>query len=94
MIHLYSRIICQASKKIINRIVDVSECFGLPLNINKTKHKIISQKQNVRKQLFISGQQIEKFQKYSYLGTWVNEDCEHGIKVKSRIEMARGAFVT
>lgn len=77
----------------MDRIVDISESFGLSLNISKTKYMVISKKQNLREKLLISGQQIEKVQKYKYLGTLVNEDCKHGIEVKCRIEMAREAFV-
>lgn len=65
----------------------------MSLNINKSKNTTISKKQNIKEQLFIRGQQIEKVHKYSYLSIWVNEDWEYGIEVKCRIEMARSAFV-
>lgn len=54
---------------------------------------VIPKKQKVREKLLIRGKQIQKLQKYCYLGPCVNEDWEHGMEVKCRIEMARGAFV-
>jgi len=79
-------------RKIVDRIVDTSESFGLP-NISKAKYIVIMKKQNLSEKILIRGQQIEEDQKYKYLGTWVNEDWEHGMEVKCRIEMARGGFV-
>jgi len=79
-------------QRILNKIVDTSESFALFININKTKYMIISKKQFVGEQLFISGQQVEKVQNYNYLGTLVNEDWDHLVEIRCKIEMARGAF--
>jgi hypothetical protein len=47
----------------------------------------------LKEKLLIREQQIEKVQKYKYLGTWVNEEWDHGIEAKCRIEMVRRTFV-
>lgn len=52
---------------------------------------VISKKHIVREQLLIRWQPIKKVQKYSYLGTWVNEDWEYSKEIKFRVEMARVA---
>lgn len=54
---------------------------------------VIAKKQDAREKLLIRGQQIEKVQKYRYLGTWLNGKREHGMEVRFRIEMARSAFI-
>jgi len=46
--------------RIINKIIDTSKSFRLSLNLNKTKYIVISKKQTVEEQLFISGQQVDK----------------------------------
>jgi hypothetical protein len=80
-------------RKIVDRIVDINESFGLPLNISKAKYIVIMKKQNLSEKLLIKGQQIEEDQKYKYLGTLENEGWKHGMEAKCRIEMARGGFV-
>jgi len=42
--------------RILNRIFEVNEGFGLSLNINKTKYMIISKKQMEDKEFFIRDQ--------------------------------------
>jgi len=42
-------------QKIVDRIVDIREDFGLSLNISKTKYMEISKKQNLREKLLIRG---------------------------------------
>lgn len=45
-------------QNIVDRIVNISESFGLSLNISKTKYMIITKKQNLKEKLLIRVQQI------------------------------------
>jgi len=47
---------------------------------------------NLRGYLIIKNQRIEQVQKFSYLGTTINEDLNHSLEIKYRIERARKAF--
>lgn len=42
--------------------------------------------------ILVSGQPIERVCKYRYLGTWVTEDWDSHLEIKTRIEIARSAF--
>jgi len=59
---------------LVDRVVEVSEIYGLALNTKKTKFMIISENHNLRGHLIIKNQHIEQVQKFSYLGTTINVD--------------------
>jgi len=42
--------------------------------------------------LIIKNKRIEKVQRFKYLGTTINEDWDHLLEIKCRIERAREAF--
>uniref|UniRef100_A0A6P7F603 Uncharacterized protein LOC114326697 n=1 Tax=Diabrotica virgifera virgifera TaxID=50390 RepID=A0A6P7F603_DIAVI len=66
--------------------------YGLQMNVKKTKFMIIS-KQHTVGRLDIEGKQVERVNNYKYLGDWVNENNGQGREIRTRIEIARQAFI-
>ena len=64
-------------QNILDKITEVSEQFGLSINIAKTKMMIISRKEFHNINLIINGETIERVLKFKYLGATLNEkwDC-------------------
>lgn len=79
-------------QRLIDKISEASERYGLKVNINKTKFMIISKNTNTRGQLFIRNIPIQRVSEFTYLGTVVNEQWDHSQEIKVRIEKARSAF--
>lgn len=79
------------------RVADISAEYGLEINVKKTKWMVIHKK---RDKAAIEGQQlkldnalIERVTKFQYLGTWLQEETDQTVEIRSRIEKARKAFV-
>lgn len=53
----------------MNRIVEVSDQYGLDINTIKTKLMVISKKNIIDVQLIINQTRIERVNQYTYLGT-------------------------
>lgn len=77
----------------MNRVTRSSQEWGLDLNIKKTKYMVISKNRPPQGQLIINQQRIEQVQKFTYLGSTVNEEWDHSLEIKCRIEKARSAFM-
>jgi len=70
-----------------------SHNHGLELNLKKTKFMIITKKDNVYADLTISNTQIERVRSYKYLGAWITDTNDQTKEIKTRIEIARQAFI-
>jgi hypothetical protein len=79
-------------QQLINKVNEVSERFGLQVNITKTKFMIISKNKVRDAQLLINNTPVDRVKQYNYLGTTVNEQWDHSQEIKCRIEKARSAF--
>ena len=77
------------------------EKMGLKMNVKKTKTMLVSRDHEKNRRMGthrsvcirVNGQILEQAQKFKYLGQWITEDGRCDLKVKTRIEMARSAFV-
>ena len=78
-------------QEIVNKVNEVSEGFGLEMNISKTKFMVISKDRIGNCQLLIKNAPVERVEKFTYLGTIVIQ-WDHSQEIKSRIEKARGAY--
>ncbi|XP_072933758.1 uncharacterized protein [Epargyreus clarus] len=82
----------------LQQMVDSLEVYsseaGLKMNVKKTKFMVISNTSHSTTRITVSGQNLERVQKYKYLGTWLNEDWNSDLEIKTRIEIARSAFNT
>ena len=61
------------------------------MNVKKTKYMIITKETDIQANINLLGRQIERVQKYKYLGR--TENNEQTTEIRTRIETARNAFV-
>lgn len=80
-------------QRLMNRVVEVSERYGLRMNTKKTKFMIISKNRRMEGQLLIHNRPIQRVNKYVYLGTNINEEWDHSVEIRCRIEKARAIFL-
>ena len=79
-------------QKLMTKISETSNRYGLDINTNKTKFIIISKKNIQGLNLFINGASIERVSQYPYLGTIINEAWDNSQEIKCRIGKARSVF--
>lgn len=77
---------------LINRMVTVSEEYGLSLNISKTKYMLITKTTQDNRKIYVKNQPIERVRQYKYLGTIINENNDSSQEIRVRIEQARSTF--
>lgn len=77
----------------MEKIKSTSEKYGICLNIKKTKHMVVSKNNPPPVNLFLDNTPIEQVDKYTYLGTCINQQWDHSVEIKCRIERARAAFI-
>lgn len=80
-------------QEMMNRVSNKSEEFGIDINIQKTKYMTICKNATPQRQLLINQKAIGKAEKYTYLGSTINDQWDHGLEIRCRIEKARNAFV-
>lgn len=79
-------------QELINRVSKTGEEYGLRLNIEKTTYMVIAKSQVNSSQLKFGSSRIVQEHKYTYLGALINDQWDHFLEIKLRIEKARGAF--
>lgn len=79
-------------QKLINCVASTSARNGLNINIKKTKYMVVGRSQ-ISANLSVNNQPLERVSSYKYLGCIVNEQEDHSVEVRCRIEQARAAFV-
>ena len=80
-------------QRLIDSILTSGDAMGLRINISKTKIMQISRNQNNNFNINIYGSPIEQVTKFKYLGSWICEDLNPEIEIRSRIEQARANFI-
>ena len=88
-------------QKVVDQVKKNSEKMGLKMNIKEMKTMLISTDHEKDRRngvdqhvcIKVNGQILEKVKKFKYLGQWITEDGQYDLEVKTRIEMARSAFV-
>uniref|UniRef100_A0A8D8UV16 Craniofacial development protein 2 n=2 Tax=Cacopsylla melanoneura TaxID=428564 RepID=A0A8D8UV16_9HEMI len=83
----------QDLQTMLDNVVTASQHFGLTLNTKKTKYMIITKSNIPPENLYVDGEQLERVNKYTYLGTNVTCTADYCSEIKIRIEKARAAFV-
>ena len=78
---------------LLERVNQACEEVGLTINIEKTKFMVISKNPNIHPVITLNGKQVERVQKYKYLGTVINDLLDPDEEIKIRIEMARKTFI-
>ena len=88
-------------QKVVDQVKKNSEKMGLKMNVKKTKTMLVSRDHEKDRRngvdrhvcIKVNGQILEQVKKFKYLGQWITEDGRCDLEVKTRIEMARSAFV-
>ena len=73
------------------RRVDIGRCYGMEMNVGKTKVMIIS-RQLSPLQTMIDQKQPENVEYFNYLGRRITNDARCTCEIKSRVAMATAAF--
>ena len=76
----------------MNRLNEVSEKWGMKINIKKTKVMVISRDKVKTVELELSGQKIEQVHEFCYLGSMITEDAKCHKEIRRRIALGKQAF--
>ena len=77
---------------LMDKISSACEDFGLKINVQKTKFMIISRSTNTDCCLRVYNQPIQRVNKFKYLGCIINDNIDHELEIRCRIEQARTAY--
>lgn len=78
---------------LLERINNESKKMGLTINIDKTKYMVVSKTPVDNIHLTLEGKQLERVDRYKYLGTTINSQLDQEEEIKIRIEIARQGFI-
>jgi hypothetical protein len=74
----------------IERLIEAGRCYGMEMNVKKTKVMRIS-RESPPVQIMIDQKQLVNVEYFNYLGSMIN-DARCSREIKSRIAMAKTAF--
>jgi len=75
----------------IDKLIETGGCYGMEMNVEKTKIMGIS-KQPFPVKIMIDQKQVENVESFKYLGSMLTNDGRCTCGIKSRIAMAKAAF--
>ncbi|PNF31014.1 hypothetical protein B7P43_G01180 [Cryptotermes secundus] len=75
----------------IDRLIEIGRCYGMEMNVEKTKVMKIS-RQPTPVTIKIDQKQVENVKCFKYLGSLLTDDGRCTCEIKSRIAMAKAAF--
>ena len=78
---------------LLNTVNEASQQRGLKINTGKTKFMVISRDILPNVDLQLNGEQIERVNKFKYLGSVVNDQWNPELEIRCRIEQARATFL-
>ncbi|XP_072386768.1 putative uncharacterized transposon-derived protein F52C9.6 isoform X1 [Diabrotica undecimpunctata] len=78
---------------LLDRVNSVGKKYGLKINILKTKYMVISRNSPEKPIICIGDDRIKRVKTFKYLGTTINDQSDPQQEIKTRIQMARQAFV-
>ena len=79
-------------QRIMDRLVEVGERYGMKINKPKTKVLRITKMLNRSITIYIDGETLVQVKSFSYLGSIITEDGRCEKEVRCRIGMAKGKF--
>ena len=79
-------------QKIMDSLNEISQKYGMKINVKKTKVMVISRKGGGVVKITLNGERIEQVAKFCYLGAWITEDGRCDTEIRSRIALAKAAF--
>ena len=75
----------------IDKLLEIGSCYGMEMNVEKTKVMRISRQPSPVK-IMIDQKQLENVECFKYLGILLTNDGRCTREIKSRIAMAKAAF--
>jgi len=75
----------------INKLNEIGNCYGMEMNVEKTKVMRISRQPSPVTNM-IDQKQLENVECFKYLGSILTNDGRCTSEIKSRIAMAKAAF--
>nr|CAH7735352.1 unnamed protein product [Callosobruchus chinensis] len=78
---------------LLNSVNEASQQRSLKINTNKTKFMVVSRDNLPNVDLQLNGQQIERVNKFKYLGSMVGDQWNPELEIRCRIEQARATFL-
>jgi hypothetical protein len=75
----------------IDILIESGRCYGMEMNVEKTKVMRIS-RQPFPVKIIIDQRQLENLESFKYLGSTLTNDGRCNCKVNCRISMAKAAF--
>jgi len=76
---------------IIDKLIEIVGCYGMEMNVEKTKVMRIS-RQTFPVKTMTDQKQLENVESFKYLGSILTNDGRRSCEIKCRIAMAKGAF--
>ena len=75
----------------IDKLIEIGGCYGMEMNVEKTKVMRIS-RQPFPVKIMIDQKQLENVESFKYLGSILTNDGRCTCEIKCRIAMAKAAF--
>jgi len=75
----------------IEKIIEIERCYGMEMNVEKTKAMRISRQPSPITSM-IDQKQLENVESFKYLGSMLTKDGRYTCEIKSRIVMVKAAF--
>jgi len=78
-------------QKMIGKLTEIEGCYGMEMNVEKTKVIRIS-RQPFPVKIMIEQKELEKVESFKYLGSILTKDGRCTCEIKCRTPMAKAAF--
>ena len=78
-------------QNMIDKLIESGRCYGMELNVEKTKLMRIS-RQPLPVKIIVDQKQLENVECYKYLGSILTNDGRCTCEIKCSIVMAKAAF--
>ena len=75
----------------INKLIEIGSCYGMEMNVEKTKVMRIS-RQPSPVTIMVDQKQLENVECFKYMGSMLTNDGRCTCEIKSRISMAKATF--
>jgi len=75
----------------IDKLIEIGRCYGMEMNVEKTKLMRISS-QRLPVKIVINQKQLENVKSFKYLGSILTIDGRCTCEIKCRIAMAKAVF--
>jgi hypothetical protein len=75
----------------IDKVIEIGKCYGMEMNVEKTKLMRIS-RQPFPVKIMVGQKQLENVESFKYLGSILTNAGRYTCEIKCRIVMAKAAF--